>query len=176
MDTKFFKKIEKKYIKSRADVRVGDTVKLHLKIVEKEKERTQIFEGVIIAIKGKLLNRTITVRRMASGIGVERIVPLHSPLLEKIEIIKRGKPRRSKLYYMRKREGKRALGIPKEQAVYFADMEEEGTEDTVNAENTDEEKQNDKNISNDENKNKNEDNQTENADGKSMKSDNSEVQ
>ena len=91
------------------DVRPGDTVRVHQKIKEGDKERIQVFEGIIIARKhGKEAGATITVRKIISGIGVERIFPIHSPTIEKIEILKRGKVRRAKLYYLRKAGGKKA--------------------------------------------------------------------
>lgn len=91
------------------DIRSGDTVRIHQKIKEKDKERIQHFEGLIIARKhGKEMGATITVRKVISGIGVEKIFPIHSPTIEKIEIIKRGKTRRAKLYYLREAKGKRA--------------------------------------------------------------------
>jgi large subunit ribosomal protein L19 len=86
----------------------GDTVRVHLRVVEGEKERTQIFEGVVIARKGGGIRETFTVRKVSYGIGVERVFPLHSPRIEKIEIARRGKVRRAKLYYLRQRKGKAA--------------------------------------------------------------------
>jgi large subunit ribosomal protein L19 len=125
MDTNVIKKVEESFYKKRPDVRVGDTVKLHLKVKEGEKERTQIFEGVIIAIKGSGLSKNIVARKISYGVGVEKIVPLHTPVLEKIEIVKRGTVRRSKLYYLRGRVGKRALKAGATTNVYFTDEEEE---------------------------------------------------
>ena len=91
------------------DIRPGDTVRIHQKIKEKDKERIQIFEGLVIARKhGQEMGSTITVRKVISGVGVEKILPLHSPTIEKIEVIKREKVRRAKLYYLRKAKGKRA--------------------------------------------------------------------
>ncbi len=91
------------------DIRPGDTIKVHQKIKEKDKQRIQVFEGLILARKhGKGISATITVRKLVSGIGVERVFPLHSPNIEKIEIVKRGKVRRAKLYYLRKAKGKKA--------------------------------------------------------------------
>jgi len=90
-------------------IRPGDTILVSQKIRERDKERIQDFEGLVIARKhGKEIGATITVRREISGIGVERIFPLHSPTIEKIEIIKRGKVKRAKLYYLRKMKGKKA--------------------------------------------------------------------
>ena len=106
--------------KELPDIRPGDTVQVHQKIKEAPKkgksstgqelkERIQIFEGLVIARKhGKEIGATITVRRIISGIGVERIFPIHLPFIEKIEIIKRGKVRRAKLYYLRTAKGKKA--------------------------------------------------------------------
>ncbi len=90
-------------------VKPGDTVKVYQKIVEGDKTKTQIFEGLVIARKhGKEPGATITVRNIISGVGVERIFPVHSPNIEKIEIVKSSKVRRSKLYYLRTATGKRA--------------------------------------------------------------------
>jgi large subunit ribosomal protein L19 len=95
--------------KNLPDVRPGDTVCISQKIKEGGKERIQDFEGLVIARKhGKEIGATITVRKVISGIGVERIFPLHSPTIEKIKIIKKGKVRRAKLYYLRKIKGKKA--------------------------------------------------------------------
>jgi len=91
---------------------VGDQVKVHQKIIEGEKERTTIFEGIVIAIRGEGENKSFTVRRIATGgIGVERIWPLNSPWITKVEVKKRGKVRRAKLYYLRERVGKKAIKI-----------------------------------------------------------------
>lgn len=91
------------------DIQPGDTVRVHQRIVEGEKERIQVFEGVVIALKhGKGIQGTFTVRKISSGVGVERIFPLHSPLVENIEIVKRAKVRRAKLYYLRNLRGKKA--------------------------------------------------------------------
>jgi len=134
MNTEILKKVEESQYKKRPNVRVGDTVKLHLKIKEGEKERTQIFEGVVIARKGSGLSSTLTVRKISYGIGVERIVPFHSPLLEKIEIVKRGTVRKSKLYYLRKRVGKKALKIENVKDVYMVDEEDVVVPETGKAE------------------------------------------
>lgn len=86
----------------------GDTVNVHLRVVEGEKERIQQFEGVVLRKNGKGAGRTFTVRKMTDGIGVERIFPIHSPRIEKIEVVRRGQVRRSKLYYLRDLSGKAA--------------------------------------------------------------------
>lgn len=87
---------------------IGDTVKVHCRIQEGEKSRIQIFEGTIIAKKHGGVNETFTVRRVAHGCGIERVFPVHSPNVEKVEIVRMGRVRRSKLYYLRDRVGKAA--------------------------------------------------------------------
>ncbi len=128
MDTNVIKKVEESFYKKRPDVRVGDTVRLHLKIKEAGKERIQIFEGVVIAIKGSGLSKNLVVRKISYGVGVEKIVPFHAPVLEKIEVIKRGSVRKSKLYYLRGRVGKRALKAGETTNIYLTDEEEVGVE------------------------------------------------
>lgn len=93
---------------SYPNLAIGDYVKVHLKIKEGTRERVQIFEGTVIARKGTGLSESFTVRRVASGVGVERILPIHSPKIDKIETIRKGKVRRAKLYYLRDRVGKAA--------------------------------------------------------------------
>lgn len=87
---------------------IGDYVKVHLKIKEGTRERVQIFEGTVIAKKGAGLKETFTVRRLSYGVGVERILPVHSPKIDHIDVVRRGKIRRAKLYYLRDRVGKAA--------------------------------------------------------------------
>lgn len=87
---------------------IGDYVKLHLRITEGQRERVQIFEGTVIALSGKGLSETVTVRRLSFGIGVERVMPIHSPSIAKIELVHKGVVRRAKLYYLRNRSGKAA--------------------------------------------------------------------
>ena len=94
--------------KKIAGFRVGDTVRVHVKIKEGDKERVQMFEGVVIARKRGRLNPSFTVRKVASGVGVERIFPLNSPSVQKVDLLNRGKVRRNRLYYLRKRTGKAA--------------------------------------------------------------------
>ncbi|MEE2973293.1 MAG: 50S ribosomal protein L19 [Planctomycetota bacterium] len=89
-----------------SDMTIGDTVDVHYLIVEGEKERVQVFQGVLIGMKGRGINRTITVRRIVANEGVERIFPLHSPRIAKIDVVRRGDARRAKLYYLRDRIGK----------------------------------------------------------------------
>lgn len=96
-------------IPTKTDVRPGDIIRIYQKIPEGDKERIQVFEGRVLARKhGQEPGATITVRREISGIGVERIFPIHSPVIEKIEVLKKGKPRRAKLYYLRTAAGQRA--------------------------------------------------------------------
>lgn len=90
------------------DFKSGDTVKVHVRVVEGEKERVQVFEGIVIGIKGAGNSRTFTVRKVSGGVGVERIFPLNSPMINTIEISRRGSVRRAKLNYLRARKGKRA--------------------------------------------------------------------
>ena len=95
----------------RSDIpefRAGDTVRVHAKVVEGTRERIQIFEGVVIARKGSGISETYTVRKISNGVGVERIFPLHTPRVEKIEVIRHGRVRRAKLYYLRALQGKAA--------------------------------------------------------------------
>ncbi len=89
-------------------VAIGDTVKVHVKIKEGNRERIQVFEGTVIANKHGSVEQTITVRRLSYGVGVEKVFPIHSPSIEKIEVVRHGKVRRAKLYYLRGRVGKGA--------------------------------------------------------------------
>lgn len=88
------------------DFRPGDTVRVHLKVVEGGRERVQVFEGVVIARKGGGLGETFTVRRVSYGVGVERVFPLNSPRIERVEVVRRGVVRRAKLHYLRALRGK----------------------------------------------------------------------
>ena len=90
------------------DFRAGDTVKVHVKIKEGEKERIQLFQGVVISKRRGTTNATFTVRKVSYGVGVERIFQLHSPIIDKIEVVTRGRVRRAKVYYLRKLRGKAA--------------------------------------------------------------------
>ncbi|MFW5635100.1 MAG: 50S ribosomal protein L19 [Thermodesulfobacteriota bacterium] len=86
----------------------GDTVKVHVKIKEGEKERIQVFQGVVISKRKGMANATFTVRKVSYGVGVERVFPLHSPIIDQIEVVTKGRVRRSKIYYLRKLRGKAA--------------------------------------------------------------------
>jgi len=98
---RLLRSVESTYIKEVPDIEPGQTVRVHLKVVEGDKERIQVFEGLVIALKGSGISRTMTVRKMSFGIGIERVFPIHSPRIETIEIVRRGKVRRAKLYYLR---------------------------------------------------------------------------
>ncbi len=100
--------IEAEQKKEVPSLKAGQTVRVHVKVVEGEKERTQVFEGVVIAISGKGSRSTFTVRKISYGLGVERIFPLYSPRIDKIQVVSSGKVRRAKLYYLRELSGKRA--------------------------------------------------------------------
>ncbi len=101
--------VEKDLMKKKVpDFRAGDTVRVHTKVREGSRERIQIFDGVVIQRKNAGLKENFTVRKVSFGIGVERIFPLHSPLVEKVEVIRKGKVRRSRIFYMRERSGKQS--------------------------------------------------------------------
>ena len=92
-------------------VRPGETVRVHVKVVEGEKERTQIFEGIVIAMSGSGNRAMFTVRKISYGVGVERIFPIHSPRIDKVEVVSRGRVRRAKLYYLRERSGESRTAV-----------------------------------------------------------------
>jgi large subunit ribosomal protein L19 len=103
------KAIEASQMKDEPDrFRVGDTVKVHFKIVEGKTERIQVYEGLVIAMKNSRIGKTFMVRKNSYGVGVERIFPLHSPRIARVEVVRPGKVRRAKLYYIRKKIGKSA--------------------------------------------------------------------
>ena len=127
-------------------IRPGDTLKVHQKIKEGNKERIQIFEGIVIARKhGKGISATITVRKVVDGVGVERIFPIHSPSIAKIEVIRSGKARRSKLYFLREAKGKRSKLKKREFAAAIAEPvaeeAEDGDEGTITEESAEEVKE-----------------------------------
>ena len=107
-----FDKIEgEQFRKEPLKFNVGDSVKVHTKVVEGDKERVQVFAGLVIGMRGHALNKTFTVRRISYGEGVERIFPFHSPRVDRVEIERHGKVRRAKLTYLRKRLGKGAMAV-----------------------------------------------------------------
>ena len=101
-------KVSSEYNIREIDFEVGDLVKVHFKIIEGKRERIQVYEGYVIAIKGSDVAKTFTVRKMSGNVGVERIFPMDSPFIDKIVVNKRGKVRRAKLYYLRALTGKKA--------------------------------------------------------------------
>ena len=106
------KAIEAEQVKDGAETfRIGDTVKVHYRIVEGKTERVQVYEGLVIAANNSGVSRTVTVRKISYGVGVERVFPVNSPRVEKFEVIRRGKVRRAKLYYMRDRVGRKATKV-----------------------------------------------------------------
>ncbi len=135
--TTLLEKFNKDQEKKLPDIRPGDTIKVHQKIKEGDKERIQIFEGIIIAKKhGTGIPATITVRKIVDGIGVERVFPIHSPSIDKIEIMRSGKVRRSKLYYLRTAKGKKSRLKKKDFAAAIApEMVEEPVAETAPTEN-----------------------------------------
>lgn len=117
--------------RQKIDLRSGDTVRVYQKIVEKGKTRLQAFEGLVLAVKhGKEAGATFTVRRVSSGVGVEKIFPLYSPVIDKIEIVKRSKVRRAKLYHIREKAAKE---ISRQMRNQRAEKETETVEETIEA-------------------------------------------
>jgi large subunit ribosomal protein L19 len=105
------KSIEDAQLREVAEFKTGDTVRVHAKVKEGNRERIQVFEGTVIKRQNGGARETFTVRKQASGVGVEKTWPVHSPIIEKIEVVRRGKVRRAKLYYLRDRVGKAAKSI-----------------------------------------------------------------
>ncbi|MBR1874678.1 MAG: 50S ribosomal protein L19 [Eubacterium sp.] len=103
------KKLEDEQLRGEAfDFRIGDTVRVHAKVKEGQRERIQVFEGTVLKRQGGSNRETFTVRKFSNGVGVEKTWPLHSPIVEKVEVVRRGKVRRAKLNYLRQRTGKAA--------------------------------------------------------------------
>ena len=101
--------VEKEYLRTDLpEFRAGDTVRVHVKVAEGDKERIQIYQGVVIRRRGSGTRESFAVRKVSAGVGVERVFPLHSPVLAKIEVVRRGRVRRAKLYYLRGLRGKAA--------------------------------------------------------------------
>jgi len=106
---KTLQEVESEYLRSDLpEFRAGDTLRVHVKVSEGDKQRIQVFQGVVIARRGNGTGESFTVRKMSGGIGVERVFPIHSPILDKIEVVRRGRVRRAKLYYLRGLRGKAA--------------------------------------------------------------------
>lgn len=104
----YIKLVESTQLREEPKFQIGDLVRVHFKIVEGKTERVQIYEGTVIAAKNSGLRKTITVRKISNGVGVERIFPIHNPRVERIEVVRPGRVRRAKLYYLRQRMGKSA--------------------------------------------------------------------
>jgi large subunit ribosomal protein L19 len=111
--------------------RVGDTIKVHAKVVEGDKERIQVFEGVVIGRQGAGAREAVRVRKLSYGVGVERLFPLHSPMIDKIELAKEGKVRRAKLYFLRELRGKAARIKEKERVLASTAGADQGSEQTA---------------------------------------------
>ena len=122
-------KIEKEQLKPEiTPFRVGDTVKVHTRVVEGDKERIQLFSGIVIGKRGSGLNAFFTVRRISYGEGVERMFPLHSPRIAKIEVERQGNVRRAKLNYLRSRKGKQAVTVKERVQTFFGERDGAGLE------------------------------------------------
>ena len=120
------KALNEQQLKEVPQVEVGDTVRVHVKVKEGARERIQVFEGIVIAKKHGGIEETITVRRMSYGVGVEKVFPVHSPSIDKIETVRHGYVRRAKLYYLRDRVGKAAKvkeNLQRDNAAKTADAE-----------------------------------------------------
>ncbi len=104
-------KVTQAQLRTRPAFRPGDTIRVHVRITEGDKTRVQPFEGVVIGCRGRGIQETFTVRKVSFGIGVERIFPAHSPTIERIDLLRSGKVRRAKLYYLREKKGKKASRI-----------------------------------------------------------------
>ncbi|HOY46747.1 MAG TPA: 50S ribosomal protein L19 [Candidatus Dojkabacteria bacterium] len=122
---------EKKFIKDLPEFNVGDTIAVSTIVREGDKKRTQLFKGLVIAIKGSGIRKTFTIRKISNGVGVEKIIPLNTPNISKVKVIKRGNVRKSKLYYMRNRIGKKALKVKEG---VFVPATETKVEEVVDAE------------------------------------------
>ena len=109
MKAKLIELVEQQYLrKDIPEFKAGDTLKVYYKVKEGEKERTQVFEGVVIRVNGGGIGKTFTIRKISYGVGVERIIPINTPAIEKIDVLNIGKVRRAKLYYLRGLSGKNA--------------------------------------------------------------------
>jgi large subunit ribosomal protein L19 len=130
MNADLLNKIEKKFVRKMPEFHTGDTIAVTTIIREGDKQRTQTFKGIVIMTKGDGIRKTFTVRKISDGVGVEKILPLYSPNILKLVVLKRGDVRRSKLFYMRGRTGKRALKVM-EKAGKYDEMLDDVTEENV---------------------------------------------
>lgn len=119
MKNQLLDEVTSEYIKEREPFKVGDGVKVHVRVREGDKERIQIFAGIVISRKGSGIHETFTVRRIASGVGVERVFPVHSPMIDKVEVDRESITMRARMYYLRNRIGKEANKV-KEKRLYEA--------------------------------------------------------
>ena len=127
-------RIQRSFTKKSAPVfEIGDTVRVHVKVVEGEKERIQVYEGTVISRKGSLNTETFTVRKISYGVGVERIFPVHSPIVTKIDVMRQGRVRRAKLYYLRGKKGKFAKVEEREFVAESKPSSQAATTETVKA-------------------------------------------
>jgi large subunit ribosomal protein L19 len=131
MNYKEIETTEDKFIKELPEFNVGDTISVSTIVREGDKKRVQIFKGLVIAIKGSGIRKTFTVRKISNGIGVEKILPFYSPNISKMKVLKKGSVRKSKLYYMRDRIGKKALKVKEG---LFVPATEAKVEEVVDAE------------------------------------------
>lgn len=131
MNTDLLIKVEQQHLRRVPEITVGDQVEVHTIVREKNRQRIQIFKGLIIAIKGSGVRKTFTVRKISAGIGVEKIFPLHSPNIKKIVVTRKGNVSRSKLYYLRKRIGKKALKVKISEGALLEDFYAQPEEDVV---------------------------------------------
>jgi large subunit ribosomal protein L19 len=119
MNNQLLDEITNEYLKEREPFKVGDGVNVHVRVREGGKERIQIFKGIVIARKGSGIHETFTVRRIASGVGVEKVFPVHSPLIDKVEVDRESVTMRARMYYLRDRIGKEAIKV-KEKRLFEA--------------------------------------------------------
>jgi len=122
MNTELLVKVEQQHMRRVPEITVGDQVEVHTIVREKNRQRIQVFKGLIIAIKGSGVRKTFTVRKISAGIGVEKIFPLHSPNIKKIVVTRKGNVSRSKLYYLRQRIGKKALKVKVSEGAVLEDF------------------------------------------------------
>ena len=131
------RRIEENHLKAKEPVfQTGDTVKVKVLIREGKKERSQVFEGLVIAIKGGGINKTFTVRRIFQGIGIERTFLVHSPKVQEVKVVRQGKTRRAKLYYLRKLIGNKATRLKEDSARRVTAVTEEAVDEVIASEET----------------------------------------